>query len=74
MKEIMSVRLDQNRIKALEQIHEATKIPMTELLRQGVDRVIETYYIYIPDVEFRKQLNIVIQDSEDYLRRLANED
>ena len=74
MKEVLSIRLDQDKIKALEQIHEATKIPMTELIRQGVDRVIETYYIYIPDAEFRKQLNIVIQDSEDYLKRLANED
>lgn len=74
MKEVMSLRLDPNRLKALEQIHQATKIPVTELVRQGIDRVIETYYIYIPDAEFRKQLNIVVQDSEDYLRRLANED
>lgn len=74
MKEVMSLRLDPNRLKALEQIHQATKISVTELVRQGVDRVIETYYIYIPDAEFRKQLNIVVQDSEDYLRRLANED
>jgi len=74
MREIMSLRLDPNRLKALEQIHQATKIPVTELVRQGVDRVIETYHIYIPDAEFRKQLNIVIQDGENYLRRLANED
>lgn len=74
MKEVMSLRLDPNRLKALEQIHQATKISVTELVRQGVDRVIETYYIYIPDAEFRKQLNIVVQDSKDYLRRLANED
>lgn len=74
VKEVMSFRVDTNRIKALEQIHEATKIPVTELVRQGIDRVIETYHIYIPDAEFRKQLNIVVQDSDDYLRRLANED
>ncbi|OGX41836.1 MAG: hypothetical protein A3F87_01215 [Omnitrophica WOR_2 bacterium RIFCSPLOWO2_12_FULL_51_24] len=74
IKEIMSFRLDKNRIKALAQIHQATKIPMTELLKQGIDRVIETYHIYIPDAEFRKQLNIVVQDSDEYLRRLANED
>lgn len=73
MKEIMSIRLDENKIKALEQIHEATKISVTELVRQGVDRVIETYSIYIPDAEFRKQLNLVFADSDSYLRRLANE-
>ena len=74
MKEILSLRIDPNRLKAIEQIHEATKIPITELVRQGIDRVIETYYIYIPDAEFRKQLNIVMQVSDEYLRRLANED
>lgn len=74
MKEVMSFRVDENRIKALEQIHQATKIPVTELVRQGIDRVIETYHIYIPNAEFRKQLNIVVQDSDEYLRRLANED
>jgi hypothetical protein len=74
MKEVMSLRVDPNRLKVLEQIHKATKIPVTELVRQGIDRVIETYYIYIPDAEFRKQLNIVVQDSGDYLRKLANED
>ena len=74
MKEIMSLRLGSNRFKALEQIHQATKISVAELVRQGVDRVIETYHIYIPDAEFRKQLNIVVQDSEDYLKRLANGD
>lgn len=74
MNEIKSLRLDSNRIKALEEIHQATKIPIPELIRQGIDRVIETYYIYIPDAEFRKQLNIVIQDSDKYLRRLADED
>ena len=74
MKEVLSLRIDPDKLKALEQIHAATKIPITELVRQGVDRVIETYYIYIPDAKFRKQLNIVMQDSDEYLRRLANED
>ena len=74
MKEAMSIRLEENKIRALEQIHEATKISVTELVRQGVDRVIETYSIYIPDAEFRKQLNLVFTDSDTYLRRLAKND
>lgn len=74
MSVITSVRLDKERRKALDDIHAATKIPISELVKQGVDRVIETYYIYIPDAEFRKQLNIVMKDSTDYLRKLANED
>lgn len=74
MKEAMSIRLDENKIRALEQIHEATKISVTELVRQGVDRVIETYSIYISDAEFRKQLNLVFTDSDTYLRRLAKND
>jgi len=73
MKEAMSIRLEENKIRALEQIHEATKISVTELVRQGVDRVIETYSIYIPDAKFREQLNLVFTDSDTYLRRLANE-
>ncbi len=74
MTEVVSIRLDEKRRGALDQIHESTKIPVSELIKQGVDRVIETYYIYIPDPEFRKHLNIIMQDSEDYLRRLADED
>ncbi len=70
---VKTFRLDQNRNKALDQIHEATRIPVTELLKQGVDRVIETYAIYIPDAEFRQELNCVMDDSEEYLRRLADE-
>jgi hypothetical protein len=73
MAEVTSIRLDDKRRKALEQIHVSTKIPVSELIKQGVDRVIETYYIYIPDAQFRKQLSLVMGDSEDYLRRLADE-
>ena len=71
--QVMSLRLEQNRAKALEKIHQATKIPTTELIKQGIDRVIETYQIYIPDAEFRKQLNIVVEDSSKYLKKLAND-
>lgn len=74
MNAIKTVRLDKARLEALDQIHEATKISTSDLIKQGIDRVIETYYIYIPDAKFRKELNIVMQDSEDYLRRLADED
>ncbi len=74
MAQVTSVRLDENRRKALEQIHDSTKIPVGELIKQGIDRVIETYHIYIPDAKLREQLNIIIADSEEYLRRLANED
>jgi len=73
MAEVTSIRLDEKRREALEQIHESTKIPISELVKQGVDRVIETYYVYIPDAEFRKQLSRIMGDSEDYLRRLADE-
>jgi hypothetical protein len=74
MAEVTSIRLDENRRKALEMIHAATKIPMSELIKQGIDRVIETYYVYIPEAEFRKQLNIIMQDSREYLKKLADED
>jgi len=74
MATVTSLRLDDKRKEALEQIHEATKIPVTELIKQGIDRVIETYYVYIPDAGFREQLNIIINDSDEYLRKLANED
>ena len=72
--QMVTLRLDKKKAKALEQIHEATKIPTSELIKQGIDRVIETYIIYIPDAEFRKHLNVVMQDSEEHLRKLANED
>ncbi|MFA6636792.1 MAG: ribbon-helix-helix domain-containing protein [Candidatus Omnitrophota bacterium] len=68
-----SIRLDENRKKALEQIHDSTKIPVTELIKQGIDRVIETYSIYIPDAEFRGHLKAIMTDSDEYLKRLANE-
>lgn len=73
MAQVTSVRLDETRREALEQIHASTRIPVSELIKQGVDRVIETYHIYISDAEFRKQLNTIMQDSEPFLRRLADE-
>ena len=72
--QMVTLRLDKKKAKALNVIHEATKIPTSELIKQGIDRVIETYQIYIPDAEFRKELNIVMQDSDSYLRKLANDD
>lgn len=71
---VTSIRLDEKRREALDQITRTTKIPLSELLKQGIDRIIETYYIYIPDSEFRKQLNAVMKDSVDYLKKLANDD
>jgi len=74
MKEVMSVRIDSKKKEALNQIHNATKIPITELVNQGVDRVIETYQMYIPDAEFKNHLGIILDDSEEYLKRLADDD
>lgn len=71
---IKSIRIEENRLKALEQIHGATKIPVPELIKQGIDRVIETYAIYIPDSEFRKELGIVLAQDQNILKELANED
>ncbi len=71
---VMSLRLDEKKITALKQITEATKIPMAELVKQGVDRVIETYQVYIPDAQFKKELNLIFDDSAEYLRRLAKDE
>ena len=73
MSKVLSLRIEEKKLNALVQINEATKISIPELVRQGVDQVIETYQIYIPDAQFRKELGLVISDSKDYLRRLANE-
>ncbi len=70
---VKSIRIEQNRIQALEQIHVATKIPVPELIKQGIDRVIETYSIYIPDAEFRKELGIVLAEDHAILKELADE-
>ncbi len=74
MAKTFSLRLDERKIMALNQIQNATKIPVPELVRQGVDRVIETYQIYIPDAEFRNELGLVFEDSKEYLRKLADEE
>ena len=70
---IKSIRIEQNRIKALAQIHSATKIPISELIKQGIDRVIETYSVYIPDAEFRKELGIILVEDQKILEDLADE-
>jgi hypothetical protein len=69
---VKSIRIEKNRLKALEEINAATKIPVPELIKQGIDRVIETYAIYLPDEDFRKELNIVMSDSAEYLKKLAD--
>jgi len=71
---VKSIRIEQNRLKALEQIHASTKIPVPELIKQGIDRVIETYSICIPDPEFRKELGIILAEDYDILKGLADED
>lgn len=69
---IKSIRIEKNRIKALAKIHSATKIPVSELIKQGIDRVIETYAVYIPDAEFRKELGIILAEDQKILEDLAD--
>lgn len=73
MTKVLSLRIEEKKMNALTQINEATKISIPELVRQGVDQVIRTYQIYIPDAEFRKALGLVINDSQESLRRLADD-
>jgi len=70
---VKSIRIEKNRLKALSRIHNATKIPVPELIKQGIDRVIETYAIYIPDAKFREELGIVLAEDSIILKDLANE-
>jgi len=70
---VKSIRIEKNRLQALEQIHAATKIPVPELIKQGIDVVIGTYSIYIPDSEFRKELGIILAEDRDILKDLADE-
>ncbi len=69
----ISFRIDRKRDKALEMINKATKIPLSELIKQGLDRIIETYSIYISDANFRRELSNVMSDSEEYLKKLVDE-
>lgn len=73
MTEIKSIRIEKNRLKALAKIHSATKIPIAELIKQGIDRVIETYAVYIPDAEFRRELGIILVEDQKILEGLADE-
>lgn len=70
---VKSIRIEQKRLKALEKIHLATRISVPELIKQGIDRVIETYSIYIPDAEFRKELGIILTEDHNILKDLADE-
>ncbi|KPK98668.1 MAG: hypothetical protein AMJ95_03365 [Omnitrophica WOR_2 bacterium SM23_72] len=70
---VKSIRIEKNRLQALEQIHDATKIPVPELIKQGIDVVIGTYSIYIPDPKFRKELGIILAEDQDILKDLADE-
>jgi hypothetical protein len=70
---VKSIRIEKNRLRALQQIHEATKIPVSELIKQGIDTVIGTYSICIPDPEFRKELGIVLMEDHQILKDLADE-
>lgn len=74
MGKVKSIRLDEKRLKMLKKISEATRVPESELIKQGLDRVMETYGIYLNDEKFKEELNFVMDDSEKYLKKLADED
>lgn len=67
----MSLKLDEEQLKLLEQASKATNIPKSVLVRKGITLVLQQLKQDVVSGEFRREVDALLSEDREVLKRLA---
>ena len=67
----LSAKLPKEQVKALKSLSERTRIPQSELIREGIDLVLERHKEDVVTPELRRQIDKLLSKDAHLLKRLA---
>jgi len=67
----ISLKLEDQQLRLLEQVSRLTRIPKSALVRKGIDLVLQQAKEDVLSVEFRQQVDALLSEDRELLKRLA---
>lgn len=67
----LTTKLEEKRIRALRVLSGKTRIPQSELIREGVDFVLRKYQEAVLTPEFKEEVENLLREDRQVLDRLA---
>ena len=67
----MSLKMDDRQLRLLEQASRATHIPKSALVRKGIELVLLQVKDDVLSVDFRREVDALIKQDHELLKRLA---
>lgn len=68
-----STKLPKEQLKAIKKLSEKTRIPQSELIREGIHLVLLRYEEDVVTPQLRKEIDSLLQKDAKLLERLAKE-
>jgi hypothetical protein len=67
----MTLKLENNQIKLLEEVSRATQIPKSALVRKGIDLILQQAKEDILSLELRQEIDALLNEDQELLKKLA---
>ena len=67
----MSLKLEEQQLKLLEEVSRATRVPKSALVRQGIELVLIRAKEEIVSADFRREVDSLLREDHEVLKRLA---
>lgn len=67
----MSLKLEDEQIRLLEQASKATHIPKSTLVRKGIALVLQQLKEDVVSADFRREVDALLSEDRELLKRLA---
>ena len=67
----MSLKLENQQLKLLEQASRITHIPKSALVRQGINLILQQVKDDVLSVDFRREVDALLSEDHELLKRLA---
>lgn len=66
-----TTKLDERTLKALKAVSERTRIPQSELVREGVELALRRHAEDVVSPELRKEIEALLKEDKGLLQRLS---
>jgi len=67
----VSLKLEDRQLRLLDELSRVTRIPKSALVRKGIDLVLQQAKDDMISVELRRQIDALLTEDRELLRRLA---
>ena len=67
----MSLKLDEQQVRLLEQASKATRVPKSALVRRGIELALQEVKENVVSPEFRREVDALLSEDRELLKRLA---